>query len=157
METKKKPAKPDYVSFADIFPWLRFQPKLTEAQKTKRDAMELKRKKMEKAHPRANSKAYCFIDQRTTATERTLNYADLGNQNFKYPGIRDARFWEVFSDFILFIDSADLDKAQRKAYEKWLDGKTRPLIPGVKAASCPSDYARFYDSYVHGRTAIIHD
>jgi hypothetical protein len=147
----KKPYIVEKVSLSEIFPWLKKETdKEHKARMKKRDAMR-------KKHQMARTKAYCFIDQRTTATEKHLHYEDLLNPDQKYPGIRDARFWYVFSDFILFIDSADLDKVQRKAYEKWLIGQTRPVIPGVESASYFSDYHRFYDAFIEGRTATIND
>lgn len=133
MATKKKTAKPDYVSFADIFPWLRGE-RLSEEEYKKR---QKKREKMEKAHPRAHSKAFGEKVKLIRDGEKTLGF--------------------VIHDPLYFIDSDDLDKSQRKAYEKWLDGQTRPLIPGVEAASYPSDYNRFHDAYISGRVAAVND
>lgn len=133
METKKKPDNTEYSSVYDVFPWLRSG--LYDHNRDSPEAREKarnKREKMGKLHPRARSKAF----------GENMERVDGG--------------W-IIEDTIYFIDSADLDKSQRKAYEKWLAGQTRPLIPGVEAASWPSDYARFYDSYVQGRTAIIND
>jgi hypothetical protein len=63
----------------------------------------------------------------------------------------------IATNFLTFIDSADLDKVQRKAYEKWLIGQTRPVIPGVESASYFSDYHRFYEAFIEGRIATIND
>lgn len=124
---------PDYVSLYEIFPWLRGE-KLSEAEYKKR---QKKRADMEKAHPRAKAKAMIYS---ATAS-----------------GTENGKVVYVCTPEIYFIDSADLDKAQRKAYEKWLDGQTRPLIPGVEASSYCSDYNRFREYYAQGRTATIND
>ena len=136
-KSKKKPAKTEYVSVFDVFPWLRSG--LYDHKRDSKEAVEKarkKREKMEKAHPKAKANAWGYKWHRCSGHPRD--------------GI-------IMVDPIYFIDSADLDKAQRKAYEKWLDGQTRPLIPGVEAASWTHDYERFYDSYVQGRIATIID
>ena len=132
---KKQPkfVKQEYASFADIFPWLRGEV-VDEKEYEKR---KKKREKMEKAHPCAKSKAWGEKVKLIRDGEKTLGF--------------------IIHDPLYFIDSADLDKAQRKAYENWLTGQTRPLIPGVGAASYCSDYNRFHDAYVQGRIATITD
>lgn len=136
MKQKKKAENPktEYCSMYDIFPWLRGE-MLSEAEYKKRHK---NRAAMEKAHPRAKPKAW--------GADENWEYEIEGFD----PGV-------IIKDPVYFIDSADLDNAQRKAYESWMYGQTRPLIPGVNEASYPSDYSRFYDSYVQGKTAIIND
>jgi hypothetical protein len=109
-----------------------------------------------KKHPRLKVKAYCYIEKKTTATVLNLNYEEI-SQDKKYPGIHEARFWKVFSDFILFIDVNEADQKQKKALRKWLTGQTCPLIPGVEWACYPSDYNRFIDAFWEGRIAIVND